>query len=258
MNRLKALGAVENVALFPHGITDLTSGAGRIANRTPRVENLFTVATYGFFLPHKGLLETIEAVALLRRRGLEVRLKMLNAEYPLAESEELIRQARETVARLDLVGHVSLNTAFLDDRDCLSQLAEADLLVFAYQQTGESASGAVRYGIATGIPVAVTPLPIFEDVAPAVFMLPGSTPPDLADGLEVLLRSISSDSGVLRVRREAADRWREAHRYSRLSRRLFRLLAALRCNSLDVVARSSQHFFGSPVFGESSGEQISD
>ena len=56
------------------------------------------------------------------------------------------------------------------------------MVVFPYQQTQESASGAVRLGLASLVPVACTPLPIFDDVANATYQLSGITPEAIAEG----------------------------------------------------------------------------
>ncbi|WP_404401327.1 glycosyltransferase [Pelagibacterium halotolerans] len=224
LNRLKALGLVENVTLFPHGILDheLVETSDKTSN-----EREFIIGSYGFFLPNKGLIELIEAVSLLRDRQHHVKLKLVNAEYPDPASRHLIDQAKALVARKRLQDIVELETSFLKDEESLARLAESDVIVFPYQTTGESASGAVRYGLATGKPIAVTPLPIFDDVSPAVFHLPGCSAEDIANGLENLKQQISSDSTSYREIIQQAENWRAQHRYSRLGHRLEGMLTAL-------------------------------
>ncbi|HZF97295.1 MAG TPA: glycosyltransferase [Pseudoxanthomonas sp.] len=213
LNRLKRLGLVENVALFPHGLLDF-----QVPDRAESVGS-FIISSYGFFLPHKGLLQLIEATAQLVAEGRDVRLEMINAEYPVPESGALIKEARAAIASLGMGERVTLTTDFLPDHESLAMLGQADLIVFPYQATGESASGAVRYGLATGRPVAVTPLPIFADVRPAVFELPGHTSGDIAAGIARIM-----DEGAPL---EEARRWREAHRYSKLGQRLQAILGQL-------------------------------
>lgn len=218
MNRLKDLSLVDNVAIFPHGILDYST-------KTPELNRVFKVASYGFFLPHKGLLELIEAIGLLRNKGVKVELHMVNAEYPAAESKNIIQKAEEKIIELGLRDVVVLNTAFLPDSECLDKLSGMDLIVFPYQNTGESSSAAVRYGLVTGRPVAVTPLPIFDDVKSAVHHLPGMTPLEIASGIESLIGNIASDQGQNVALN--AERWREAHRYSKVASRLHNILQAL-------------------------------
>jgi len=237
LNRLKDLGLVDNVCLFPHGILDYQpvrpagTGAGGGGRRL--------LGSYGFFLPHKGLLELIEALALLRDQGQDFDLRMVNAQYPVAASAEMIGAARQLIHRLGLDDHCQLHTDFLDDSHSLALLEECDLIVFPYQQTGESSSAAVRSGLASGRPVAVTPLAIFDDVAPAVLRLPGTSPAALAEGIAALWQT-GGDGSVLPPQ-EAADagRWRDQHRYSRLGNRLLGLCRALRAGQGEGTADSN-------------------
>lgn len=223
LNRLKNYGLVENVSLFPHGIVDWSPPADE--NRRDRES--FTLASYGFFLPHKGLAELVEAVNILHTQGLDIKLQMINAEYPDPSSKKMIAQVKGIINMNGLSDVVSLNTEFLTDTQSLERLHQADLIVFPYQNTGESASGAVRYGIASGRPVAVTPLAIFNDVANAVFELPGFTPPELAQGIFQFYESIKNNDSNLREKDASSLRWKKEHRYSAIGRRLYGMLVAL-------------------------------
>ncbi len=214
LNRLKALGVERNTALFPHGIMDAPGVPERAARST------FHIASYGFFLPHKGLQELIEAVGIMRSKGFDVRLTMVNAEYPDTVSLDQIRKAEERIRRLRLQGHVRMVTDFLRDDVSLGMLQDADVVIFPYQGTGESASGAVRYGLASGRPVAVTPIAIFDDVGDIVHRLPGITPAELAKGLMALQKAIASGDEATRTIHRNASQWRAEHRYPILARRL--------------------------------------
>ena len=88
----------------------------------------------------------------------------------------MLNRLPEKLEKLGLQDRVTLMTDFLPDRESLAALGDSDLIVFPYQSTGESSSAAVRYGLATGRPVALTPLPIFDDVRRAVYELPGQAP----------------------------------------------------------------------------------
>ncbi|UVK38223.1 glycosyltransferase [Mesorhizobium sp. AR10] len=225
MNRLKDIGLVDNVTLFPHGLIESPVAPQEAARGDAK--GPYLLASYGFFLPHKGLHALIRAVGLLRKNGVDVKLRMVNAEYNVAQSRLLIHKARELITDLGLDQHVELHTDFLDDQESFALLTEADLIVFPYEDTGESASGAVRYGIAAKRPVAVTPLPIFDDVREAVFELPGQDPDSISIGIQNLLAELSMNSELARQKASDAERWRTAHQQKRLSARLERMLKAL-------------------------------
>jgi hypothetical protein len=161
---------------------------------------------------------------------------MINAAYPIPESATLIESARKMVEQRGLTHAVQIVTAFLPDAESLGMLSTADLIVFPYQETGESSSAAVRYGLATGRAIAVTPLAIFDDVSRAVFRLPGKSPADIALGIGQLMDDMASNAEKIAAKRAEADRWRDAHRYSKLGARLYGILSAL-VRSMDAMEK---------------------
>lgn len=222
LNRLKDLGLVDNVALFPHGVLRRPD----VAPVRPKGTTA-TVATYGFALPHKGLPEILQAVRLLHDRDRKIRLKMVNAEYPANVSAEIVNNLKSQIASLGLTDFVETHNRFLADEESMTLLTDSDLVVFPYQHTGESASGAVRYGMAVERPVAVTPLPIFSDIEGSVFRMGGTTPADIADGIAAALDAIARDTPEATAIAEQATRWREQHDYRVVGKRLFHMCATL-------------------------------
>lgn len=219
LNQLKNIDLIDNVSLFPHGILDY-----KITNKPERNQDEdFIVASYGFFLPHKGLLELIEAVGLLHINRFKIRLEMINAEYPLPVSRDLIKDAHQLVERLGLKKIVNLSTDFLKDSDSLTMLAKADLIVFPYQNTTESSSAAVRHGLASHRTVACTPLSIFDDVSEVVHLLPGNKPEQIAQGLLHLLTKPS----LLEAKSAAQEKWLHAHAWSEIGRRFQGMIEGL-------------------------------
>ena len=184
----------------------------------------FRVASFGFLLPHKGLEELVDAIGLLKQRGLLVSLHMLNAEYPAEVSRQSIAALRARIKEARLETEVNLETTFYTNEECLERLSVADLIVFPYQLTQESASGAVRHAIASGAPVAVTPLPIFEDVAPAVIELEGISPHAIADSIEWITKWEDEEWSDYWA---TASKWRQQHGYSAVARRLEAMIGAL-------------------------------
>ncbi len=221
LNRLKSYNLVKNVAIFPHGIPDSHRERGKKQNKT------FTLASYGFFLPHKGLLELITTFKILREKGMDIRLKMVNAEYPVPQSTQLIKQAEEKIQSLELNDYIEVQSDYLSDEACLEELSVADLIIFPYQETGESSSAAVRYGLATGNPVAVTPLKIFDDVDHAIFKLSGCSPEEMAESIDLIITKIKNDSKIAQKKRSDAKKWCDSHRYSALGKRLNNMLKTL-------------------------------
>ncbi|WP_006786360.1 glycosyltransferase [Thiorhodospira sibirica] len=228
LNRLKALGLVDNVTLFPHGVLDYPPPPpprwikNYLKRRQPPL-----VASYGFCLPHKGLLELVEAAALLKQRQQPIRLLLLNAEYPVDSSRELMQRLQQKIQQHQLEALVITEHRFLPEPETLARLQQADLLVFAYQHTTESSSAAARHGMASHRPVAVSPLEIFDDLGESVFRLSGTEPQEIAHSLHRILDELRQNSPRAQAITANAHRWRETHRYDLISERLYRLSLSL-------------------------------
>ncbi|HEV2574484.1 MAG TPA: glycosyltransferase [Beijerinckiaceae bacterium] len=224
LNRLKAIGVVGNTTLLPHGIIEGPPSEFRAR----RPGSTFTIGSYGFCLPHKGLHALVAAYGLLARKDSSLHLHLVNAEYPVDLSHELARGLRAEMAQLGVGARARFTGDFLPDDQALAHLRACDLIVFPYENTGESASGAVRFGIASGRPVATTNLPIFDDVKPAVFQVADSAPEILAAGLRDIISQLRKGGSAVDEKERAADRWRQEHSYEALAARLTGLIEALR------------------------------
>ncbi|WP_372393883.1 glycosyltransferase (plasmid) [Azospirillum sp. HJ39] len=222
LERLKMLGLMDNVQIFPLGAMNRTMLSAQHRHNTPVL-----IASFGFCFPNKGLLELVEAVWILKQQGRIVHLRMLNAEHPVSVSGEEVRKIREMIVHLDLDEQIDFRTDFLSDETCLELLAESDLIVNPYQKTGESASSSVRYGLSVGRPVAVTPLPFFDDLGDAVFRLPGLTPALLAKGIAEVLDHIEQESETATHVEQVARNWVEMHDYARKGQQLVKMAEAL-------------------------------
>jgi len=118
---------------------------------------------------------------------------------------------------LNLGEKVRMVTDFLDNDVAIATLAKCDLLVFPYQNTKESASGAVRMGVAAGVPIAVTPLPIFDDIEGAI-RLPGISVDYIVKGI-----SEASDS-KLEESRQSMIKLRDSLQWNEVAKRIQPLL----------------------------------
>lgn len=189
LNRLKAFGLAANATLFPMGLPALPT-VDRAAKRAELgLKGKKIVASFGYLLPHKGLRELISAFADVRARDRRAHLLMLNAIYPIAESHTERRACAALIEELGLQRSVTLCADYLSEDEAVARLSAADLIVYPYQHTQESASAAVKMGLGSLAPVAVTPLDIFSDVAGMSHALSGMSAPDIAAGVSALLAS---------------------------------------------------------------------
>lgn len=230
LNNLKRFGLIDNVAITRHGVVRPDDVPIEIAQRNLGVAGKRVVACFGYLLPDKGFSVLIQAFLRLRTRHPDLHLLLINSLYPVP-----ISQQEEAVCRALIDAHpekesVTLHTDYLPEESAHRLLQAANLIVFPYQQTQESSSGAVRFGLAARRPVACTPLPIFDDVGTVVHRLPGRSVDDLERGIEELL----ADSGKLTAHSQRQEAWLAEHDWKVASRRFWNTLRATPI--LDLVA----------------------
>ena len=215
------MGAGRQCVYFPHGV----AAAPEVpVARAAKFAESKVIASYGFLLPHKGIKQLIEAFASLDHASQNYHLLLVNSIYPDQISYTEADACRELIRTKNLETKVSFITDFLSDAETHALLSNADLIVFPYQQTQESSSAAVRVGLATGRPVAVTPLSIFDDVKEAVTYLKGTDSTSMAESLTVMLDAQASDLAL----REEARTWFAERNWKALAQRLL--------NTIDGIA----------------------
>ena len=136
IGRLHGLGLLDRTVLLPQGALEARPSSPPRA-LPPEVAPV--VGSFGFFLPGKGIPALLEAVALLRAEWPGLRLRLVNARYPLEVSDREIAACRALADRLGLGDAVEWHLDFLPERRALDLLAGCDLLVLPYEPTPESA-----------------------------------------------------------------------------------------------------------------------
>jgi glycosyltransferase involved in cell wall biosynthesis len=230
LNRLKSFALVDNVSLFPHGVQRIDSAETPATLKTDLFERVSdaiqgktVIASYGFLLPHKGISQLIEAFSQLLLTQPDSHLLLVTAQYPAVISQEYLRHCQTVIVQYKLDEKITLVSDYLSDHDSRAWLSLADVIVYPYQQTQESSSAAVRWGLALEKPVLCTPLDIFEDVASAVHWLPGISPAQIAQGLSDAL----TNPQLLAKNFSAQQAWLAEHDWQSLSLRLKNQLIAL-------------------------------
>ncbi len=197
-----------NMALLPHGI--------RNREKEIEIREIKTIATYGFLLPHKGILELIETFAILKESFKGLKLLLVNSLYPIEESREYYLLCKQKIEELGLNSSIEMHTDFLTDEESFRLLDSSDLLIMPYRKTQESASGAIRYAISTMRPIVCTPQPIFSDVEDIVHFTKGFTPKEMVDSIKYLIEN----QNILYSKIDRQREWIIEHDWSNISRKL--------------------------------------
>tara|TARA_Y100001968_G_scaffold333228_1_gene394833 strand:- start:1215 stop:4874 length:3660 start_codon:yes stop_codon:yes gene_type:complete len=224
LNRLKSLGLIDNVTLFPHGILELD----RYDRKNDHIQysnQELHFSSFGFCLPNKGFIELIQAIKILHNKNINCRLTLYTSLYDASISHELFNSLKLLIYDLKLSKYVHINSSFLSDEEIFRHLSNTDLVIFPYQSTNESASGAVRQAISSLAPVAVTPVPIFDDVLDVVYQLPGCSSSSLAAGI---IQWVDNFYGLPMNQNEI--NWRKEHSFNLLANRLQGLIRSIEIN----------------------------
>ena len=230
---LDGLGLAGLTTLLPH-----PAPAPRPAvTRDLPLDAVPVIGCTGFFLPGKGIPALISATARLRRRWPDIRLRLVNAEYddPLSAAE--IAACRRQAAAEGVA--VEWHTSFVSQQEQQRLFTGCDLLVLPYQHSLESSSAALRTALGSGIPVAVTPLPLFDEAAGVVFTLPGCDPAAMELGIAHLLANADRRSALA----AGAAAWLADRAAPDVARRLHGMLCGL----------AVQQRMGVPLDGSVSG-----
>lgn len=192
------------------------------------------IASYGFLMPHKGVVELVEALPAILQVRPNAHLLLVNAIYSESVSGPVLEELEQTINRLDLSAYVTHVSDFLPDEESLALLSLAEVVVFPYRDSNESSSAAVRMAISGRCNIAITPVDVFADIAAGCFVLPGQESSDLAEGLLDLLEK-HSDEDWLRERRSEVDRFAREMDAGELSDRVLGMIQGC-LRRLEVVS----------------------
>ena len=207
LNFFKNMG-FSHMALLPHGVI----------NREIEIEEaeIKTIASYGFLLPHKGILELIEAFATLEREYPYLKLLLVNALYPADSSIAYYNKCKDKIEELKLENKIELITDFLEDEESFKLLDRSNLVILPYHRTQESSSASVRFAISLSKPVLCTPQPIFDDVKDIVHFTKGYSPQEMAQSIAELI----NNQALLYAKIVQQRAWIEEHDWHHIALRV--------------------------------------
>jgi len=147
------------------------------------------IGTFGFLRPHKGLLELIEATALLRDLYPDLVLYALASAHPSKEAQQYQRKCEARIAELGQREHIRLDTRFRDIEQVIRDLHACDAIVLPYHASKEGASASANVALAARRPVITSRAEIFQATRQATYQVEGIAPPTLAAGVATALSS---------------------------------------------------------------------
>ena len=228
--RLARFGLSENLELLPHG--NVVFPQMRSGLRTEwSIPFDPVIGTFGFLLPHKGLLELLEAVTILQRDYPNIGLMAQSALHrdPISASFEQV--VRRRIDELQMRERVLLSTEFVEPAEASVFLQLTDCIVLPYQSSAESSSAAVRFALGAGRPVITTASAIFSDVAECTYQIPSNEPQEVATAI----KDVFTDPALAHSLSLRARAYTEAASWARVGRLYLQMLERSAQRSMSAV-----------------------
>lgn len=162
------------------------------------IRSSHVIGSFGFLFPHKGIEETIRAVALLKKKYPDIIYIASCALHDTDPSRNYYKKCMETIRQLDLGNNVLLFTDFLEAEKSVMLLQACDILVMPYGETKESASGAVRLCVAAKRPLITTRQNIFKDFEECSYQIDYNDPELIAEAVEHMMDDPTSAQEYLK------------------------------------------------------------
>lgn len=158
------------------------------------------LGSYGFLLPHKGILENIKALPELKKNYPDVLYIVCCAMHEAQESRNYYETCQAYVKKHNLESNVVFVTDFLPLEESMVLLQACHVLLMTYLPTEESASGAVRFCVAAQRPLITSKQKIFDEFKDCTLQIERVTPQNIA---QAILKVLSTDqSQVLQRMKE--------------------------------------------------------
>ena len=217
-DRLRNLGIAE-AQFFPIGVRPtVTNGNLELPGAARLADPL--LATFGFLRPHKGLLELIEAVEILRGIFPHIQLVAQTALYPSTDSIEYLKKVTARITQLQLDDAVYLDHSFVDIDVAVARLARAKAVVLPYAVSDEGASAAAATALAARRPLITTQARIFDEVRGIAYMAENNAPPVLATAIAAVL----SIPGLCTHLEEQSHYAAESRQWHNIAQQLLRIV----------------------------------
>jgi len=227
-DHLNKLGLSNNVVLLPQGYHLFEDEDKTNVRRGLGLYNSIIVSNFGFLLPHKGVLETIIAVSILKEKYHDIMLIILSSTYQGNVSLEYLNDCKREIIRLNLSKNVIFLTDYLEEAEIIELLHACDVVVLPYKETKESSSASVRFALASCRPTIVTDQPIFDEFYDEVYKIAKCRPDIISSGI----RDIINDQQLSNELVDASKRRCDAESWGTIAKHYYTIIERLNSKTL--------------------------
>lgn len=174
-------GGLKNIYVIPHGILNFPD------DTLPAPSEEFTVGTFGFLYPHKKALNLLAATRIARKYIPKIRLKLLTAVRADTKSRLECATVQAYIKMYAMEEYVESYFDFLDEDEVIRHLSECNILVFPYDESTESATGAGRIAVSAKRPLLSSTSSVLRDLHGYSHVLKSNSPEHIAETLIQLM-----------------------------------------------------------------------
>ncbi|TFH39669.1 MAG: FkbM family methyltransferase, partial [ANME-2 cluster archaeon] len=178
---------IQNVFHIPLGVLDFHDEEKSDCRNKLGISGNPVIASFGFLRPHKGVLEAIDAVSILKDQYPNIKFLGVNALYPSEDSEQYYKLCEERINDLKLNDNVVLLTSFFEMDQIIHYLHASDLIVLPYHDSKEGSSAAANMAIASKRPLVISNSGIFSAIKSVSYLMENIDPPTISSELQKLL-----------------------------------------------------------------------
>ena len=228
LNNLKAIGLVSNTSILPHGVNVSEKILKEITtNKHSLSLDNISIASFGYCLPDKGFDQLILACKYLNASYIHTDLYIYSSLYG-GQYQYLETELNELIHRHCLEDRVKINFDYLTEDEITRKLQKVDLIVYPYQSSNESSSAAVRNGLKSGTPIAITPLDVFQDVEQVAYKFSGFSASELSSEIKQWHMNESKKSNKqIKLDKKNIARWLNQFDFRKIALRLESIIESL-------------------------------
>ncbi len=201
---------LHNITLFPHPFDVYPQRDKAELRHKLNLHSHPIVVTHGLISEHKGLVEMVDAIELLRKTYTQILWLAVDASnINNVTSSTTLAKVQARVSELQLENHVQLITDFLSADEVLVLIQTADVGICAYAERGESASAAIRKFLASGVPTIVTDIPMMHELGDEVIKIENNSPEVIAAGISRVLenKQLAETTAATALEKSTTQRW---------------------------------------------------
>jgi len=212
-----------NVVHIPLGLLEIDDEDKQMVQNELGIKSSFVVGGFGFLRPHKGVLEALESINLLRKEIPDICFLGLHSSSETPDSKVYVDQCFEYISSHNLERNVKLLTEFMEIEQVLHYLHACDLILLPYHPSNEGSSASATTALTSKRALMVSNSNIFKEIRNICEVLENIDPNTIASKLSKL----HANPARLAELAEASSKYAEEHSFEKVGEKYVQLFNEL-------------------------------